>query len=190
MKKLVVFISGNGSNLQAIIDACNSGELAATIVCVISNKNNVYGLERAQKNNIPTFIKEKFSNQTREQYDAELAELIFTYQPDLIILAGWMRLLSNTFLQCFPRKVINLHPALPGMFPGINAIEQAFNAYQLGHIKQTGVMVHFVPDEGIDNGPVIAKKTVAINSDDDLASLTQRIHQAEHELLIEVLKKI
>ena len=190
MKKLVVLISGNGSNLQAIIDACHSGELAANIVCVISNKSNAYGLERARKNSIPTFIKEKTSNQTREQYDAELAELILTYQADLIVLAGWMRLLSNAFLQRFSHKVINLHPALPGTFPGINAIEKAFNAYQCGDIQQTGVMVHYVPDEGVDDGPVIAQKVVSINPDDTLATLAERVHQAEHELLIDVLKKI
>lgn len=188
IKKIVVLISGQGSNLQAIIDACASNELSAQVVAVISNKTAAKGLERAQKFAIPTVVKEKTPDQTRVEYDQELAELVASYQPDLIVLAGWMRVLSNAFLKNFPDKAINLHPALPGAFPGANAIERAFNAFRLGEIQETGVIVHLVPDEGIDSGPVLGQTIVPIYQQDTLATLTTRMHETEHSLLISVLK--
>src|SRR6185312_4809739 len=160
--RLVVLISGQASNLQAILDACENQKLPAEVVAVISNKAEAYGLERARNYNVPIQIKTQKTTQTREDYDKELADLIISYQPDWIILAGWMRLLSVVFLHRFHHKVINLHPALPGAFPGINAIERAFTAYQQGKIQHTGVMVHLVPDEGIDSGPVLNQQIVPI----------------------------
>jgi phosphoribosylglycinamide formyltransferase-1 len=101
-----------------------------------------------------------------------------------------MRILSSAFLSCFPNRVINLHPALPGAFPGTHAIERAFEAYQLNEIDHTGVMVHLVPDEGVDNGPVLATEVVPILARDNLESLEKRIHEVEHRLLVAVLKKL
>lgn len=190
MKKLVVLISGNGSNLQAIIDACQAKELNAKICAVISDKSQAFGLERARKADIPIFSKEKKLEQSRENYDIELAKIIEPYQPDWIILAGWMRLLSQSFLGYFPHKVVNLHPALPGMFPGVNSIARAFAAYQKGDIKETGIIVHLVPDEGIDSGPVLAQKNVPIYANDTIETLSERMHNIEHELLIETLKNL
>lgn len=190
MKKLIVFISGNGSNLQALIDACAQNALNAEIVLVVSNKPEAYGLQRAAQNNIPTLVKVKAKDQTREAYDRELLEEVKKYQPNFIVLAGWMRLLSNTFLQAFPHQVINIHPALPHAFAGINAIERAFLAFQQKQISHTGVMVHFVPDEGVDDGPVIAEQIVEIFEDDTLEMLSERMHQTEHRLLIAALKKL
>jgi formyltetrahydrofolate-dependent phosphoribosylglycinamide formyltransferase len=186
--KLVVLISGNGSNLQAILDACASGELKARVAAVISNKQEAYGLERARQANVPAIAKAKPKDQDRREYDAELADLVASYEPDWIVLAGWMRLLSSNFLNRFPQRVINLHPALPGTFPGTHAIERAWAAYQRGEIGRTGVMIHLVPDEGVDSGPVIAQESVTIRSDDTLESLAARIHAVEHRLLAEVLK--
>jgi phosphoribosylglycinamide formyltransferase-1 len=188
--RLVVLISGNGSNLQAIIDACVSGELAAEIALVISNKADAFGLERARKANIPVLIKTKIAEQTREEYDAELAMEILKIKPGWIVLAGWMRILTQAFLKNFPEQVINLHPALPGMFAGTQAIERAFEAFQKNEIQHTGVMVHLVPDEGVDCGPVLAEKVVPIYQQDTLAMLRERVHATEHELLISVLKKL
>jgi len=190
VKKLIILISGNGSNLQAIIDATVSKKLNAAIALVVSNKSDAYGLERARKANIQILVKEKKTEQTRENYDRELAEIIKQEQPDFIILAGWMRLLSNHFLKHFSNQVINLHPALPHTFPGINSITRAFEAYQRNEIKQTGIMIHFVPDEGIDDGPVIATEIVPIFPEDNLEIFTQRMHHAEHQLLVETLKKL
>jgi formyltetrahydrofolate-dependent phosphoribosylglycinamide formyltransferase len=188
--RFVVLISGNGSNLQAILDACNSGELDAQVVCVISNKADAYGLVRAKNAGVDAIYFSKQENESRQGYDARLAAYVSTCLPDYIILAGWMRILSSFFLSHFPKRVINLHPALPGMFPGTHAIERAFEAYQRGEIENTGVMVHFVPDEGVDNGPVLAAQVVAIENDDTLESLEARIHQVEHILLVNTLKSL
>jgi phosphoribosylglycinamide formyltransferase-1 len=187
---LVVLISGHGTNLQAILDACASGELNAQVVAVISNKPDAYGLERARRSNVLAIAKPKPKNQDRRDYDAELADLTAAFQPDWTVLAGWMRVLSSAFLDRFPQRVINLHPALPGTFPGTHAIERAYEAYQRGEIDRTGVMVHLVPDEGVDTGPVLAQAEVEINAADTLESLEARIHQTEHHLLLETLKAL
>lgn len=187
---IVVLISGNGTNLQAIIDACAQNELKAKVAAVICNKENAYGLDRARLANIPTLVKLRKSDQDRKIYDQELADCVASFNPDWIVLAGWMHLLSNKFLQRFPEKIINLHPALPGMFPGTKAIERAFSAFKNNEINHTGVMVHFVPDEGIDSGPVLMQANVPIYTDDTLDSLSERIHVVERRLLITVLKNL
>lgn len=188
--KLVVLISGNGSNLQAILDACASGELRAQVVAVISNHAGVLGLERARRANVPAIVKAKSKAQDRRVYDAELADLVATFQLDWVILAGWMRILSSAFLNRFPDRVVNLHPALPGTFPGTHAIEQAFHAYQRGEIQHTGVMVHRVPGEGVDSGPVLLQEIVPIQSQDTLDALEARIHAVEHRLLVQAIKQL
>lgn len=187
---IVVLISGNGSNLQAILEACASGELNAQVAAVVSNKRDAFGLERAQRANVPAIVKPKPKDQDRRVYDAELAELVASYQPDWVVLAGWMRVLSSAFLDRFPQRVVNLHPALPGTFPGTHAIERAYEAYRAGTITQTGVMVHLVPDEGVDDGPVLAQAIVPIDPDDTLESLEARIHAVEHRLLVDTLKSL
>ncbi len=189
-QRLVVLISGHGSNLQAILDACASGELDAQVVAVIASKLDAYGLERARRSNITAIAKPKAKEQDRRAYDAKLAELAASFQPDWIVLAGWMRVLSSAFLDRFPQRVINLHPALPGTFPGTHAIERAYAAYQRGQLDRTGVMLHLVPDEGVDNGPVLAQSEVFIHPTDTLESLAARIHQTEHRLLIDTLKSV
>ena len=188
--RLLILASGNGSNLQAILDACTQGELNAKIVGVIADKPQAYALERARAAGIPTCLMQKSKDQTRSDYDRELAKTAALFKPDWIILAGWMRLLSCSFLDQFHMRVINLHPALPGAFPGTHAIERAFEAYQNGQITHTGIMVHLVPDAGVDNGPLLAQQVVEIYTDDTLESLEARIHQAEHRLLVQVLKQI
>jgi len=190
LSRLVVLISGNGSNLQAIIDACASGELPASIVSVISNKADAYGLTRAKNAGIEAIHFPKLEKETRQEYDSRLANYITTKLPDYIVLAGWMRILSSSFLSVFPNKVINLHPALPDTFPGIHAIERAFEAFQRDEIKHTGVMVHFVPDEGVDNGPVLATEIVPIQAEDTLESLEFRVLQTEHKLLVNTLRSV
>jgi phosphoribosylglycinamide formyltransferase-1 len=188
--RLVVLISGNGSNLQAILDACASGELDATVVSVISNKAEAFGLTRAGNSGIESTHFPKLETESRQKYDARLADYVTTRQPDYIILAGWMRILSNFFLSVFPNRVINIHPALPETFPGTHSIERAYEAYQRGEIKHTGVMVHLVPDEGVDNGPVLATEIIPIFAVDTLESLEARVHEIEHSLLIKTLKTI
>ncbi len=188
--RLVVLISGNGSNLQAILDACASGELHASIITVISNKPDAYGLTRARNAGVEAVHFSKLENESRREYDARLAGCVQKSHPDFVILAGWMRILSSDFLSCFPNRVVNLHPALPGTFPGTHAIKRAFEAYQRGEIDHTGVMVHLVPDEGVDNGPVLATEIVPIQAEDTLESFEVCVHEVEHHILVTVLKKL
>ena len=188
--RLVVLISGFGSNLQAILDACQRGDLPAQVAAVISNQADAYGLERARQAGVPALDFPKTRAQERRQYDAALAEQVAAWQPDWVVLAGWMSILSAPFLDCFPNRVVNLHPALPGAFPGTHAIQRAYEAYQQGQIMHTGVMVHLVPDEGVDSGPVLAQETVPILPDDSLEALEMRVHAIEHCLLVAALKDL
>lgn len=192
--QLVVLASGFGSNLQAVLDACDKNLLDAQVVAIFSDRKAAYALERARKYTIPAeYIPWKpyaEKGKTRQIYDADLAEKVSVYEPNYVVLAGWMRLLTISFLDHFPLRVINLHPALPGAFPGTHAIERAFRAYQRGEIDHTGVMVHFVPDEGVDDGPVIVQTTVPIDAQDTLEILEQRVHAVEHRLLVKALGKV
>ena len=175
--KLVVLISGHGSNLQALLDASASG---------------VHGSQHVQQvpAGVPARPFPKLKAQDRHAYDAALAEIVAADGPDWVVLAGWMRLLSPAFLDHFPGRVVNLHPALPGTFAGTHAIDRAYAAYQRGEITQTGVMVHLVPDAGMDCGPVLAQQVVPILPDDTLEALEARIHAVEHRLLVITLKDI
>ena len=187
---LVVLISGNGSNLQAILDACHSGELNAKVISVISNTADAYGLVRAKNAGVEAIYFPKLENESRREFDARLAGEVASKQADYIILAGWMRILTSAFLDHFPNRIINLHPALPGMFPGTHAIERAFEAYQRGAIKHTGVMVHLVPDEGVDNGPVLGQQVVNFLPSEALEQFEYRLHQVERSLLVDTLKMV
>ncbi len=189
-QKLVVLVSGRGTNLQAILDACASGELEAQVVAVFSDNPDSYALERARRANIPAVARVKPKGGDRREYDAALAAEVGAYGPDWIVLAGWMRLLSMAFLGRFPDRVINLHPALPGVFPGLHAIERAVSASRGGEIQETGVMVHLVPDEGVDCGPVLGEEVVPILPEDTVESLEARVHTGEHRLLVSVLKQL
>ena len=189
-KQLVVLISGYGSNLQAILDAARLGIIPAQVCAVVSNKADAYGLERARLAGLPAVVHVYKKGQERADYDRELADIVASYQPDWVILAGWMRILSSAFLRRFPNRVVNLHPALPGMFPGTHAIERALEAYHSGQIEHTGVMVHLVPDEGVDSGPVLNQRVVSILPEDTVETLEARVHKVEHTLLIETLKTL
>lgn len=186
--KLVVFISGNGSNLQAILDACAENELPASVAVVISSKADAYGLIRAKNADVPAIHFPKLPDESRRDYDTRLADEIVRYQPDYIILAGWMRLLTSAFLDRFPNRVINLHPALPGTFPGTHAIERAYEAWQCGKIDRSGVMVHLVPDEGVDDGPVLATQEILFQEGESLEQFELRVHAVEHKLLVVTIK--
>jgi formyltetrahydrofolate-dependent phosphoribosylglycinamide formyltransferase len=186
--RLVVLVSGNGSNLQAILDACAGNGLPASVLAVISNKPDAYGLVRAAQAGVPTFVLTKAQEPDRRAYDALLAGLVTSFSPDYIVLAGWMRLLTSAFLDRFPNRVINLHPALPGTFPGTHAIERAYEAHQRGEITHTGVMVHLVPDEGVDDGPVLATQKIFFQPGESLEQFEARVHGVEHQVLVEALK--
>ncbi len=184
---LVVLASGNGSNLQALIDAGASGRLPATVAAVVSDQEAAHALVRAGAADIPAVHVGRRPGEPRAEYDARLADVVAGFDPDLVVLAGWMRILTMSFLGRFPGRVVNLHPALPGELPGTHAIERAWHEALAGERTATGVMVHLVPDEGVDDGPVLGTTTVPIRPDDTLESLTARVHAAEHELLIATL---
>lgn len=193
-QKIAVLISGNGTNLQAIIDAIRAGRLDAEIPVVVSNRKQAYGLKRAQKAGIPTRYHPlkpyREAGRSRRAYDADLAAILQEYAPDWVVLAGWMHILSSAFLEHFPNRVVNLHPALPGQFPGAHAIADALAAFKQGEVSETGVMIHLVPDEQVDAGPVLATQSVSIRPGDTEERLAQRIHAVEHELLVETLTQL
>ncbi|KAK5579070.1 hypothetical protein RB653_008749 [Dictyostelium firmibasis] len=197
---ICVLISGNGTNLQAIIDAIESKYLNVSINVVISNKETAFGLERAKKASIETrifslqkYLKEDPINNTRSTYGIELAKIIREYTSiDLIVLAGWMIILPASFLKEFTDNqptidIINLHPALPGQYPGAHAIERAFNDFKENKIKHSGIMIHKVIEE-VDAGEVILTKEIPILPTDTLESLEERFHQQEHKSLVEAIK--
>ncbi|GAB4485616.1 MAG: phosphoribosylglycinamide formyltransferase [Anaerolineales bacterium] len=190
MKRLVVLISGNGSNLQAILDACAENRLAALVVAVLSNKPDAYGLERARRAGIPAIAFPPLEGEPRRAYDTRLAALVSSFAPDYIVLAGWMRLLTSNFLSAFQNRVINLHPALPGTFPGMHAIERAYAAWQNGEADCSGVMVHLVPDEGVDDGPLLASREIPFQPGETLEEFEARVHAVEHRLLVETLARV
>ncbi|HVM72752.1 MAG TPA: phosphoribosylglycinamide formyltransferase [Anaerolineales bacterium] len=190
LSRLVVLISGNGSNLQAILDACQTGRVSAQVVGVVSNQALAYGLVRAKQAGVETMILERTRGQERNTYDAILADKVAALNPDWVILAGWMRILTMEFLGRFPNRVVNLHPALPGTFAGTHAIERSFVAWQNGEIDHTGVMVHLVPDEGVDVGPVLAKEEISFIEGESLELFEQRLHELEHRLLIETIQTL
>jgi len=192
MKKtrLVVLISGNGTNLQAILDACAEQTLPAQVVAVFSNKPEAYGLERARRAGVPAIAFPRREGESRPDYDHRLAEAVEEFQPAYVILAGWMRLLSMAFLGRFPNRVINLHPALPGAFPGTHAIERAYAAWQRGEVNCSGVTIHIVPDESVDAGPVLAVQQIDFCPGESLEEFEGRVHEVEHQLLVNTLKTV
>lgn len=191
--RLAVLISGNGSNLQALIDAIEAQTLDAQIVLVVSNRREAYGLVRARQHGLETLyfpIKPyRERGQSREAYDADLAARVRAHAPDVVVLAGWMHILSPAFLDVFAGRVINLHPALPNAFNGVNAIERAWQAYQAGEIDHSGVMVHYAIPE-VDAGAVIVQERVPFLPDDTFEQFATRIHATEHRLIVEAVRRL
>ena len=190
MKKIVVLLSGSGTNLQAIIGAIENGVLPnVEISAVISNRKNSGGLEKAKNHNIYSVHFPKPKEESRESYDHRLADIVSEHKPDLIVLAGWMRILTNRFINKFRKgSVINLHPALPGEYPGADGIGDAFKAFMEGKQTRTGVMVHEVVEE-IDAGKVIETQIIPILPDDTLEILRDRVRAHEKLPLINAIYK-
>jgi len=190
MKRLVILASGNGSNAQAVIDACASGALPAEVIAVVSDHGDAKALVRAVTAGLPAVHVGRRTGELRADYDARLADIVTGFDPDWVVLAGWMRVLTLNFLGWFPGMVVNLHPSLPGELPGMHAIERAHTEALAGTRTCTGVMVHLVPDEGIDVGTVLATAEVPILEGDTLGELEERMHAAEHLLLVDTLRTL
>lgn len=182
---LGVLASGRGSNLQAIIDAIEAERLSARIALVLSNKASAFALERAKKHGIATAFIDPKQYKHREDYDDALLEALQAHQAQVVVLAGYMRLLTGRLVKPFHNRMINIHPSLLPAFPGLHAQRQAI-AYG---VKQSGCTVHFV-DEEMDNGPIIAQTTVPVLDGDSEEDLVNRILIEEHRLLPAVIQKI
>ncbi|KGJ88727.1 phosphoribosylglycinamide formyltransferase [Thalassotalea sp. ND16A] len=176
-KRIVVLISGSGTNLQAIIDACKNQYIEGDVVGVVSNKADVYGLTRAQNSDIATCVLSHKEFDSREAYDIELIANIDTFKPDLVILAGFMRILTPGFVQHFQGKLLNIHPSLLPKYQGLNTHQRAIDAGD----KEHGVSVHFVTEE-LDGGPVILQAKVPVFESDSADDLASRVHQQEHRI--------
>ncbi|HHX75112.1 MAG TPA: phosphoribosylglycinamide formyltransferase [Firmicutes bacterium] len=178
MKKIAVLASGNGSNLQAIIDATRGGRIRDARIClVISDKKNAYALERARRCNLPVRVFLHQDYPTRDAYDRALVACLQGEGIDLVVLAGFMRLVTPYFVGAFPGRIMNIHPSLLPAFPGTRGVADAL---EYG-VKVTGVTVHFV-DEGMDTGPVILQEATSVYDDDTEESLAARLHAIEHRL--------
>lgn len=186
-RRLVVLASGSGTNLQAILDAVADGQLPADVVCVVSDRSDAYALTRAKAAGVPATHLPRRDGEARAEYDSRLAAVVESARPDFVVLAGWMRILTMKFIGRFSNRVVNLHPALPGELSGSGAIPRALAQFEQGQRTSTGVMVHLVPDEGVDDGPVLATATVDILAGDTLDMLTERIHIVEHRLVVDTL---
>ncbi|MHB9004302.1 MAG: phosphoribosylglycinamide formyltransferase [Coriobacteriia bacterium] len=175
--RLGVLISGSGTNLQAIIDACNDGSLTATVAVVISSHDSAVGLERARRAGIPAVWIDRAQYDRPSKYNEAIRDTLLQYGAGVVVMAGYMRLLGHEVLDAFPDRVVNLHPALLPAFPGADGIR---DAYDYG-VKVTGVTVHFA-NENFDEGPIIAQEPVIIDEDDTLVTLEAKIHDVEHRL--------
>ena len=182
---LAVLASGNGSNLQAIIDNCKLDNFPAKVAVVISDQVNAYALERAKTHDIPFYVIERKNFPKRKNFETEIVKQLQRHNVQLVCLAGFMRLIGITFLNAFPNKIINIHPSLLPQFPGLEAQQQAFEA----NVATSGCTVHFV-DEKMDNGPIILQKEVTRKSDDNLESFTKRILAEEHEIYPAAIKLV
>ncbi|MHC1697873.1 MAG: phosphoribosylglycinamide formyltransferase [Geobacteraceae bacterium] len=181
--RVAVLVSGNGSNLQSIIDHCEAGKINAAIVCVISNRVDAYALERARKHRIPAFHLNHRDFPDRESFDAALLSIVNEHEAQLIALAGFNRILSHVLLDAFPAEILNIHPALLPSFPGSHAQRTAL---EYG-VRIAGCTVHFV-DSGTDTGPIIAQAAVPVFSSDSEETLSRRILCEEHKIYPRVLQ--
>lgn len=177
MKKIVVLISGNGSNLQAIIDACAQAKINGTLSAVFSNKAHAYGLERARNANIPAFALNPKDYEDRNAFDNALMAQIDEYHPDLVVLAGYMRILSPAFVTHYQGKMLNIHPSLLPKYPGLDTHKQVLEHGDAEH----GATVHFVTQE-LDGGPVILQAKVPVFPGDDEAIIAARVQVQEHAI--------
>jgi phosphoribosylglycinamide formyltransferase-1 len=182
--RLVVLVSGSGTNLGALLDACADPAYGAEVVAVGADRDDIEGLARAEQLDIPTFVRRVSDYPTRTEWDAEITKATSVHEPDLVVSAGFMKILGVAFLAAFPRT-INTHPSLLPAFPGATAVREALEA----GVEVTGATVHYV-DDGVDTGPVIAQVEVAVQAGDDEFSLHERIKVAERQMLVDAVHRL
>ena len=182
-KVLGVLVSGRGSNLQAILDAINAGRLEAKIGLVVADNPEANALRRVHGMDIPTVVVERNKYATKQDFEAALIAQLELHHVELVLLAGFMRILSPNFISRFPGRIMNIHPALLPAFPGLRAQEQAVNY----GVKVSGATVHFV-DEGMDSGPIILQEAVPVEEEDTVETLAERILHLEHKLYVRAVR--
>ncbi|MEW6228657.1 MAG: phosphoribosylglycinamide formyltransferase [Bacillota bacterium] len=182
---IVVLASGRGTNFQAIIDAVERGRLSAKVAGLVCDNPGASALERAARHGIPRLVVTREGYPSRSEFERGLVDAVRRFAPDLIVLAGFMRVLGNVFLSAFPGRIINIHPSLLPAFRGLDAQRQAL---EYG-VRYSGCTVHFV-DGGVDTGPIIGQRVVPVMPDDTVDALAARILVQEHELLVECIKAI
>ena len=178
--RLVVLVSGSGTNLQALLDACADPAYGARVVAVGADRDDIEGLVRAERAGVPTFVKQVGHFTSREHWDRALTDTVAAFEPDLVVLAGFMKLVGADFLAAFGGRVVNTHPALSPAFPGMHGPADAI-AYG---VKVTGATL-FVVDGGVDTGPIVAQTVVTVEDDDSAETLHERIKVAERAMLVE-----
>lgn len=183
MKNLAVFVSGNGSNLQAIIDAVKSGGLKVNIALALSDNKDAYALARAKEAGIKGIFIDPKIYKTKKEFEQEIISVLEKEKVEAIALAGFMRILSPEFISRYKNRILNVHPALLPSFKGAHGIKDAFDY----GVKMTGVTIHFV-DEDMDHGPIILQEALRVDDGDTLGSLEEKIHKAEHKLYPEAIR--
>jgi phosphoribosylglycinamide formyltransferase-1 len=178
--RLVVLVSGAGTNLQALLDAAEDPEYGARVVAVGADRDDIEGLARADRAGIPTFVRKVDQFISRDHWDRAMSDTVAAFEPDLVVLAGFMKLVGEEFLDRFGGRVVNTHPALSPSFPGMTGPAEAL---EYG-VKVTGATL-FVVDAGVDSGPIVAQTTVPVADDDTVATLHERIKVAERQMLVE-----
>ncbi len=184
-KRIIILASGNGSNFEAIVNHIRQENLPITVEMLITDNPKAFAIKRAERLGIPYKIIDSRKFGSRSEYNKALDEFLSSIEFDLMVLAGYMKILPAFIVRKYWRKIVNIHPSLLPAFPGLHAIEKAF---EYG-VKVTGVTVHFV-DEGVDTGPIIAQECVKIEEDDTLETLEEKIHKVEHKIYIEAIKKV
>jgi len=183
--RLVVLVSGAGTNLQALLDACADPAYGARVVAVGSDRDGIEGLARAERAGVPTFVVRVRDHPSREHWDRALTERVQAFEPDLVVLAGFMKLVGATYLPELGRRTVNTHPALSPSFPGMHGPRDAL-AYG---VKVTGATL-FLVDDGVDTGPIVAQATVPVEDDDSVDTLHERIKTAERAMLVDTVGRM
>lgn len=185
MKRTAIFVSGSGTNMENIAKKVKAGELSCDIVTVVCDNPEAFALKRAEKLGLQTFVIERKKFASKSEFEAEITGHLKQKRIDLIVLAGYMRILSPEFVRAWRGKILNVHPSLLPKYPGAHAIKDAFEAKE----KETGVTIHFVTED-VDAGPVILQRSLSIKPDDTLESLEAKVHEIEYQIYPEAIKLV
>lgn len=187
--RVAILASGNGTNFEALANHFQSGDIPGELALMFCNHPDAPVIKRAQRLNVPYETFTVKSCGSKEAYEEKLLTVLKKYRIDFIALAGYLRVVGPTILNAYPHSIINLHPALLPKYKGLNSIQRAFDDYQAGKCKETGVTVHYI-DSQLDHGAIIGQRAVPIKPDDTAATLEARVHETEHVLFPEMLKKV